>query len=129
MAFAAVVYLVRENGGHMSSTFVISKTRVAPLKPLTNPWLEPLSAVFLAPLDITISDSLSTQMELKEPRCFTDWQVSLFWIKGTGKDWRPFVQNRVNEVGRLVPAEHWSHCPDNGNPADLPSRGMTTLAV
>ena len=86
MAYAVVVYLVRENVGHKGSTFVTSKTRVVPLKSLTIPRLELLSAVLLARLVVTISDSLSTWMELEERRCFMDSQVSLLWIKGTGKD-------------------------------------------
>ena len=96
---------------------------------MTIPRLELLSAVFLAHLVITISDNLSTRTELKEPRCFTDSQVFIFWIKGTGKDWKPFVKNHITEVRRLVPAEHLSHCPGNGNRADLPYRGMTTLEL
>ena len=128
-AYAAVVYLVRETSGRKHSAFVTSKTRVTPLKPLTIPRLELLSAVLLARLVVTVSDSLCTRMELNEPRCFTDSQVSLFWIKGTWKDWKPFVQNRVDEVRRLVPAECWSHCPGKGNPADIPSRGMAALEL
>ena len=40
------------------------------------------------------------------------------------KEWRPFVQNRVNEIRKMVPIECWHHCPGRENPADIPSRGM-----
>ena len=76
-----------------------------------------------------IADSLSTRIDLKESKCFTDSQVTLFWIKGTGKDWKPFVQNRVNEVRKLVPAECWDHYSGKENPADIPSRGLTPLEL
>ena len=92
-AYATVVYLVEEADGRKCSSFVALKTRVAPLKTLTIPRLELLSAVLLARLISNITDSLSTRINLGEPRCFTDSQVALFWIKGTGKDWKPFVQN------------------------------------
>jgi len=50
--------------------------------------------------------------------------VALHWIKGIEKEWKPFVENRVNEIRRFVPPQYWSHCPGRENPADIPSRGM-----
>lgn len=74
-AYAAVVYLVEEAHGCKCSSFVASKTRVVPLKTLTIPRLELMSAVLLARLITNVPESLSTRMELSEPRCFTDSQV------------------------------------------------------
>lgn len=128
-AYATDIYLVEEANGYKCSSFVTSKTRVAPLKSLTIPRLELLSAVLLARLISNVAESLATWMDLKEPRCFTDSQVSLFWIRGIGKDWKPFVQNRVSEVRKLVPVECWDHCSGKENPADIPSRGLSPLEL
>ena len=49
-AYSAVVYLVTESESGVQVDFVISKTRVSPLKPQTIPRLELLSAVLLARL-------------------------------------------------------------------------------
>ena len=92
-AYAAVVYLVKEENQKLSS-FVASKTRVAPLKPLTIPRLELLSAVLLARLITTVTESLSTRIELGEPRCFTDSQVTYFWIRG--------VERAGSHLSRIV---------------------------
>ena len=124
-AYAAVVYIVEEFDGLKSSSFVTAKTRVAPVKSLTIPRLELLSSVLLARLVTTVAESLSSRIDLLEPRCYTDSQVVYYWIKGTGKDWRPFVQNRVNEIRKLLPLNSWDHCAGKENPADIPSRGIT----
>ena len=59
-------------------------------------------------------------LRLEEPRCFTDSQVALFWIKGVEKEWKPFVQHRVEEIPKLTSVHCWSHCAGKNNPADIP---------
>ena len=49
---------------------------------------------------------------------------SLFWIKGENKTWKPFIQNRVIKIRKIVHPAKWRFCPVNKNPADLPSRGI-----
>jgi len=74
----------------------------------------------------TVMQSHSTRLLLQEPRYS---QIGLCWIIGTGKDWKPFVQNRVNEIRRLVPVEGWSHCSGKSNPADIPSRELSSAEL
>ena len=73
--------------------------------------------------------SLKAYLSLERLGCFTDLQVALFWIRGIGKDWKPFVQNRFDEIQKLTPVECCNHCPGRENPADLPSRGLTQAAL
>ena len=51
--------------------------------------------------------------------------MELLWIQDEGKEWKPFVHNRMKEIQELVSVNHWSHCPGNKNPADIPSRGVS----
>ena len=69
-------------------------------------------------------NALDPVIQISTITCYTDSKVSLYWIKGCGKEWKPFVQNRVNKIRRLVPAQYWRHFPGRDNPADLPSRGV-----
>ena len=78
-AYAAVVYLVEEDEDSTYSHFVVSKTRVSPLKHITIPRLELLSALCLARLISNVTGSLNERLSLEIPRCFTDSQVALFW--------------------------------------------------
>ena len=128
-AYAAVIYLVEENSDDNHSSFIVSKTRVAPLQTQTIPRLELLSALLLARLMVNVISALNTHLNLEEARCFTDSQVTLYWIKGLEKEWKPFVQHRVNEIRKLIPAECWDHCAGKSNPADIPSRGLTPLEL
>ena len=128
-AYAAVVYLVLRTEATTTVHFVVSKTRVAPLQAQTIPRLELLSAFLLSKLIVAVSDSLQPTLSQLEISCFTDSQVALYWIRGISKEWKPFVQNRVNEIRKNVHPNHWRHCPGISNPADLPSRGLPPLEL
>ena len=128
-AYAAVVYLVSQFGSQRSVRFVVSKTRVAPRQELTIPRLELLSGLLLARLISNVTESLSPDLSLGQPTCYTDSQVALYWIIGHGKEWKQFVQNRVSEIRELIPVTCWKHCPGVDNPADVPSRGLTPLEL
>lgn len=128
-AYAAVIYLVVRTSTQAHVQFVVSKTRVAPVQSQTTPRLELLSALLLARLMSTTVDALSSLLKLDPLRYYSDSQVALYWICRHGKQWRPFVQNRVNEILKQTEKEAWRHCPGKENPADLPSSGLTPLEV
>ena len=123
-AYAVVVYISIESETGALSRFVTCKTRVSPVKEQTIPRLELLSALLLSKLMASVTQALSLELSLGEPGYFTDSKVSLYWIKGQEKEWKPFVQNRVNQVRSLTETQHWAHCAGKENPADIPSRGI-----
>ena len=123
-AYAAVVYLriITPNTSHVR--LVISKARVAPLAKQTIPRLELLSALVLARLMNVTQKALESVIEISKIHCWTDSKVALYWITQQEKEWKQYVQSRVEEIRGLVAAAHWSHCPGVENPADIPSRGI-----
>ena len=122
-AYAAVVYLVIKSPTEQIVRFIVSKTRVAPLKPQTIPRLELLSALLLARLMKSVATSMGSELQLQKPTSYTDPEVALYWIRGVDRVWKQFVQHQVLEIRNLLPSVSWRHCPGVDNPADLPSRG------
>ncbi|XP_019850167.1 PREDICTED: uncharacterized protein LOC100632574 [Amphimedon queenslandica] len=123
-AYAAVVYLVVQSEVAPHSTLVASKTRVAPLHKQTIPRLELLSAVLLSRLVTTVQEVMMKTFDMEQTICYTDSEITMHWIKGHDKAWKPFVRNRVQEIRQRIPSEFWYHCISQDNPADIPSRGL-----
>ena len=124
-AYAAVVYLRIEGSAGTTVNFVASKTRVSPLNKQSIPTLELLSTLLLARLICNVSTALEAEIQLQPHCCYSDSKMALFWIKGTTKEWKPRVENRANEVRRIIPTDCWNHCLGADNPTDIPSRGIT----
>lgn len=121
VAYGACVKL---SDGHWVSSLVFAKGKVAPLKQVTLPRLELLAAVVCARLLIYVKDALKLPPSVSYS-CWTDSTVTLAWIKGDPKRWKPFVSNRILEIQSLTSPAHWYHCPGTQNPADIISRGMS----
>eukprot|EP00731_Ephydatia_muelleri_P013896 Em0007g1206a len=128
-AYAAVVYLRIQTVAGCVVRLVASKSRVAPVRTQTIPRLELLSALLLAKLLSNVMAALAAELKLDVPVCYTDSRVALYWIQGQHKEWKQYVQNRVDAIRKLVPVECWRHCSGHSNPADLPSRGSSLCDV
>ncbi|CAB4003838.1 Hypothetical predicted protein [Paramuricea clavata] len=87
------------------------------------PRLELLSALILARLMAKVTSALQSVIGIDIIKCRTDSITALFWIQGKEKEWKTFVENRINEIRSLVPVECWFHTPGRDNPADIPSWG------
>ena len=91
-AYAAVVYIQCVSGSEKKMVFWTSKSRVAPLGGITVPRLELLGALLLSRLISSVYEALKGELELQSSVCYTDLQVTLFWILGDNKEWKPFVE-------------------------------------
>ena len=78
--------------------FIAAKTRVSPTTCQSIPRLELLSSLLLARLVVSVQEALKFELQLDEPRCYTDSKVTLCWIQGTDREWKQFVENRVREI-------------------------------
>ncbi|XP_073995566.1 uncharacterized protein [Rhodnius prolixus] len=102
-AYAAVVYLVSQSEDTVIS-LVMSKARMAPMKPVTLPRLE-LCAAHLLALTINKVRLLFSQITTQNILAFSDSTIALAWITATPPPhWKVFVGNRVAAILEKVPA-------------------------
>nr|XP_033949987.1 uncharacterized protein LOC117454852 [Pseudochaenichthys georgianus] len=123
-AYSAVAYLQGKNkDGEVVTSFVASKSKVAPLKKMSVPRLELMGALIGARLGNNLLKPLN--MEKIQLYMWTDSMIVFHWIRSSAQRWKPFVSNRVTEIQGLTNPESWAHCSGKINPADLPTRGQS----
>ncbi|GBL92837.1 hypothetical protein AVEN_51225-1, partial [Araneus ventricosus] len=124
-AYGAVAYFryITEEG-RVKVSFIISKSKVAPLKTLTLARLELMAALIAARLAKYLLNTFPSLT--KEIFLWSDSKIVLHWLKGSSKIWKPFVSNRVAQVQLLTPPNCWNHCSGSENPADFTTRGEST---
>ena len=122
-AFGAVIYLRTSlsNGDHHCS-FVIGKSRVAPLKQISIVRLELQAAVLASRLMNSVREELTVKAE--EVVFWSDSRVVLQYIENESRRFHTFVANRVAEIHDLTEKKQWRHVPGTLNPADDCSRGL-----
>jgi len=98
----------------------MAKKRVAPIKSLTLPRLELMTAVMGARLMQHIEYSLSIQ----NVYLWSDSQIVIYWIQ-SDKQLNRFKANWVKEIKNQTGDIRWRYCQTDSNPADLQTRGLT----
>ena len=127
-AYATVAYLRTEaEDGKVYVGFITAKTKVAPLKFVTLPRKELLSALIASRMSIKIKAALNDP-KLKFVH-WSDSEITLHWIKNTDTQWKQFVESRADESRDNADPSTWRHCPGKQNPADIASRGSTVTAL
>ena len=88
---------------------IASKGKIVPLQPITVPRLELMGAV----LGLRLTQNICRVLEIsvRAVRFYFDSKDVLWWIRGRGRDFRPFVANRVGEVQMTTDPSQWRHVP------------------
>ncbi|GBN92650.1 hypothetical protein AVEN_206441-1 [Araneus ventricosus] len=102
-AYGSVVYLKFSHLDETKTAFVISKSRVAPLKKLSLPRLELMAALLGARLIASIREHFA------KFNMWTDSKIVIHWIKNNPRRWKTLVQNRVAEIQEKTPPEVYTH--------------------
>ena len=120
--YCTVVYLRIETTFGIRVSLLVSKTKVTPLKKLSMPRLELLSCVLLSKLLNEVLSIVTKRICVNNICCWSDSEVALCWIKGKEKSWRPWVENRVVNIRKVVVRDRWFYVEGVHNPADIPTR-------
>lgn len=108
--------------GNVKLTFVMAKSRVAPLKRITIPRMELLACVIGTRMAKYVIDEI--HLSNQQSVIWSDSTTAIAWITRNNQ-WGTFVGNRVKEIRQLSDDMSWRHVPGVNNPADLPSRGCS----
>ncbi|XP_041984959.1 uncharacterized protein LOC121737359 [Aricia agestis] len=121
-AYAAVIYwrLTRADGRVLVS-FVASKSRVSPLKPISIPRLELQAALLGARLAGAIQREHKDVQPAKR-YFWTDSSTVLQWIRSDPRSYKPYVAHRLGEIDELTKSCEWRHVPTASNVADVATR-------
>ncbi|GBM04327.1 hypothetical protein AVEN_168147-1 [Araneus ventricosus] len=123
-SFGAVAYLrYKTSKGKFQTSFVIWKSREAPIKKLTLPRLELMGAIIASRI---VKHLKGIFKDIKKVFCLSDSTIVLHWIKGSASKYKQFVANRVIEIQETTDPISWKHCSGKHNPADLLTRGLAS---
>ena len=126
--YGSVSYVrVQDHAGNVSCSFVMGKSRLAPIKSVTIPRLELSAAVVAARLDQICRQELTYNID--QSQFWTDSTCVLRYIENFDKRYHTFVANRFATIHEISAPEQWSHVSTELNPADNASRGVSADAL
>ena len=124
LAFGCVAYLrICYIDGRFRTSFVMAKSKLAPIRTMSLPRLELSSAVSAVRLCKLIMNEL--ELEINQVYFWTDSTLNLQYISNEKFRFKTFVANRIAEIHENTDRSQWKHIPGNMNPADLVTRGVS----
>ncbi len=113
--------------GRINVSFLMGKSRVAPLKAMTTPRMELTAAV----VSVNVTNMLSKELNYEEIEQLyhTDSTVVLGYINNEARRFHTYVGNRVQHIRDRSDPKQWRHVAGELNPADEASRGLTATEL
>ncbi|XP_028408734.1 uncharacterized protein LOC114531301 [Dendronephthya gigantea] len=126
--YGAVTYLRTENSsGEVTCSFVMGKSRLAPIKPVTIPRMELSAAVVSTKLERMVKNELT--LPIDQSYFWTDSTCVLRYIENTEKRFQTFVANRIASIHDASTPNQWNYVDTESNPADDASRGVSANSL
>ncbi|XP_078351492.1 uncharacterized protein LOC144636211 [Oculina patagonica] len=123
-AFGAVSYLrLVDTKDNACCSFLMGKSRLAHIKPMTVPRLELSAAVLAVQLDKTLKTEL--EIPVQQSVFWSDSTTVLQYIRNESSRFHTFVSNRLTVIHEHSEPKQWKYVNSELNPADHASRGLT----
>lgn len=123
-AYGAVTYLrITDHDGNVNCSFVMGKSRLAPIKPVTIPRMELSAAVVATRLEKISRGELS--LPINQSFFWTDSTCVLRYLENQDRRFQTFVANRVATIHDASSPSQWRYVNTQCNPADDASRGVS----
>ena len=122
--YGAVIYMRSVSvTGEIHCSFIVARSRVAPIKPVTIPRMELVAAV----VGVELTTFLKRELDLKLNNTifWTDSTSVLQYIKSSSKRFKTFVANRIATIQAGSSPLQWKNVGTAHNPADIASRGIS----
>ena len=119
-----VSYLRTVNSkGKVHVSFLIAKSRVARIKPISIPRMELTAAV----VSVNVTKMLQSELDYGNLQSFyyTDSEVVIGYTSNEARRFHVHVGNRVQQIRDRNDPEQGHHVPGKDNPADEASRSLT----
>ncbi|XP_065354596.1 uncharacterized protein LOC135949062 [Calliphora vicina] len=115
-AYAALAYIKASVGDDTCCSLIASKTRVAPLKPISVPRMELMSAI----LGLRLAKFIQTEISvvIKRRYFWTDSKDVLYWIRSDARKFQQFVAVRIGEILENSAVDEWRWVSTSDNVAD-----------
>ncbi len=124
--YGTVSYLLLTNEhGEKHSSFIMGKSRVAPLKQITIPRMELTATVIAAKMDRMLKQEL--QLQLEDSVFWTDSFTALRCIENEASWFKTFFANMVSFIREASEPSQWKYVGTALNPADMASRGIKEI--
>ena len=128
VAYGAVSYLrLVDSQGKIRCSFLMGKSRLAPLKSLTIPRMELSAAVLSTRLDAMMRQELD--IAIHNSFFWTDSTCVLRHLANDDRRYKIFVANQVAAIREQSSPSQWKYVNTKLNPADDASRGLSADAI
>ncbi|XP_017485823.1 PREDICTED: uncharacterized protein LOC108374345 [Rhagoletis zephyria] len=122
-AYAAAIYLRAIQNNKVACSLVASKTRVAPLKPISIPRLELMAAILGLRLANLVTSELSVRLDRRI--FWSDSKNVLYWIRSDARKFQQFVAVRIGEILEDSHVQDWRWVSSSENVADDATKWST----